>query len=101
MRVTIAKRDEVAEGQRMMFAIDGKKLALFNVQGDYYCIADTCSHDDGPLADGKRDGYTIACPRHGAKFYLRDGRVLSFPAVRGIDAYPVEVVGDEITIDIN
>ena len=101
MRITIAKNSEVAVGERKMFTIGEMRLALFNVDGKYYCIADICSHDDGPVAEGECDGYTIECPRHGAKFDLRDGSVLSFPAIRGIPSYPVEVIDDEITIDIN
>lgn len=100
MRITIAKSDELAEGERKMFTVGEKRLALFNVGGEYYCIADICSHDDGPVAEGECDGYTIECPRHGARFDLRDGSVLSFPAIRGIPSHPVEIMNDEITIDI-
>ena len=101
MRITIAKKDEVSEGEKKMFAVGDKRLALFNVGGVYYCIGDICSHDDGPVAEGECEGYEIECPRHGARFDLRDGSVLSFPAIRGIPSSPVALVGDEITIDIN
>ena len=45
MRITIAKKDEVSEGEKKMFAVGDKRLALFNVGGVYYCIGDICSHD--------------------------------------------------------
>ena len=101
MQITIAKKDEILEGGRKIFAVGEKRLALFNVGGEYYCIGDICSHDDGPVAEGECDGYSIECPRHSAKFDLRDGSVLYFPAIRGIPSYPVEIVGDELTIDID
>ena len=101
MRITIAKSDELGVGERKLFTVNEKRLALFNVGGEYYCIGDICSHDDGPVAEGECDGYAIECPRHGAKFDLRDGSVLTFPAIRGIPSYAVEILDDEITIDID
>ena len=59
-----------------------------------------CSHDGGTISDGETDGYIIKCPRHWAKFDIRDGRTRSLPATRGIPSYPVEVVGGELIIDI-
>ena len=35
------------------------------------------------------EGYEISCPRHGARFDVRTGRVLSLPAVQSVSAYPV------------
>jgi 3-phenylpropionate/trans-cinnamate dioxygenase ferredoxin subunit len=66
-------------------------LAVFNIAGAYYAIADVCSHDDGPVAEGELEGYEIECPRHGARFDVRSGKVLSFPAIVDIPAYPVKI----------
>jgi len=57
-----------------------------------------CTHDGGPLGEGQLDGFTIACPRHGAKFDIRDGRALTMPATRATVAHDVKVVGDEILV---
>ena len=77
------------------------RIALFNIDGEYYCIGDVCSHDDGPVAEGECDGFEIQCPRHGARFDLRDGRVLCFPAIRDIPSYPVSIKGDLVQIEID
>ena len=63
-----------------------------------YCIADVCSHDDGPVAEGELNGYEIECPRHGAHFDVRTGKVLSFPAIVDIPAYPVRVEDDVVYV---
>lgn len=99
-RVTIASRDELQPGERLIVEVDGRPLALFNIGGEYYCIADVCSHDDGPVAEGELCGHEIECPRHGARFDVRDGKVLSFPAIVNIPSYPVIVAGDEIQIEM-
>jgi 3-phenylpropionate/trans-cinnamate dioxygenase ferredoxin subunit len=73
-------------------------IALFNLNGTYYAIQDVCSHDDGPVAEGDLEGNEIICPRHGARFDVRTGEVLSLPAAVDIPAYPVRVEGEEILI---
>lgn len=98
--VTVAKTAEISPGAREVFEIEGLYIAVFNVDGRYYAVEDRCTHDDGPLAEGDIDGYEIICPRHGARFDLRDGRVLSMPAVLPVPWFPVRVEGDEIQIGL-
>jgi 3-phenylpropionate/trans-cinnamate dioxygenase ferredoxin subunit len=98
--VAVATQDELPNGARKLVEIDGRALAVFNIAGEYFAIADVCSHDDGPVAEGDLDGYEIECPRHGARFDVRNGDVLSFPAIVGIPAYPVKVEGDEILVGL-
>jgi 3-phenylpropionate/trans-cinnamate dioxygenase ferredoxin subunit len=54
-----------------------------------YAIDDVCTHDDGPVGEGEVDGFTITCPRHGARFDIRSGKALSLPAVVDVNTYPV------------
>jgi 3-phenylpropionate/trans-cinnamate dioxygenase ferredoxin subunit len=98
--VTIASIDELADGERLIFEIDDLSVALFNLGGQYYAIADLCSHDDGPVAEGELEGLEIACPRHGARFNMETGEALTLPAVVDIPAYPVRVMGDDIQIGL-
>jgi 3-phenylpropionate/trans-cinnamate dioxygenase ferredoxin subunit len=98
--IPIAKVSELGNGERLLFDIGGEPIALFNIAGEYFAIADVCSHDDGPVAEGELLNHEIACPRHGAKFDLRTGEALSLPAVVDIPAYPVRVEGDEILIGL-
>ena len=98
--VAVATKDELPNGARKLLEIDGRPIAVFNVAGEYYAIADVCSHDDGPVAEGELEGYEIECPRHGAHFDVRDGKVLSFPAIVDIPAYPVKVEGEEILVGL-
>lgn len=99
--VTVATTDEVKPGERIVVEIGRHWVAVFNVDGQYYAIRDVCTHDDGPLADGELDGYEIECPRHGARFDIRDGRVTAPPAVRPVPFYPVRVEGDEVQIEVD
>ncbi len=98
--VAVATTDEIPSGSRKLLEVDGRAIAVFNIAGTYYCIADVCSHDDGPVAEGELDEYEIECPRHGAHFDVRSGKVLSFPAIVDIPAYPVRVEDGDVLVGL-
>jgi 3-phenylpropionate/trans-cinnamate dioxygenase ferredoxin subunit len=98
--VTAAKVGDIPCGKGKQVEIAGKTLALFNSNGTYYAIDGICTHRSAPLAEGDCAGDVVCCPWHGAHFSLTTGAHLSPPATRGVKAYPVQVVGDEIQIDV-
>jgi len=98
--VTVATTDEIKPGERMVFEVGRHWVVVFNVDGNYYALRDLCTHDDGPLAEGRLDGCEIECPRHGARFDVRTGEVTAPPAVRPVPNYTVRVVGSEIQIEV-
>lgn len=98
--LAVATVDELGNGERILVDVDGERIAVFNIAGEYFAIADVCSHDDGPVAEGELDGYEIECPRHGALFDIRTGKALTLPAVVDIPAYPVRVEGEEIQLGL-
>jgi len=98
--IQIAPASELPNGERMYVTVDDKSIVIFNIAGNLCAIADLCSHDDGPLGDGDVEGHEVICPRHGARFDIRTGKVLSMPAVVDIPAYPVRVREGMIEIGI-
>lgn len=98
--IAIAAVEDLPNGERLFVEIDNESIVVFNIAGGYYAIGDVCSHDNGPLGDGDLDGFDVQCPRHGAKFDVRTGKVRSLPAVEDIPAYPVRVVDGQIEIGV-
>ena len=96
--VTVAKVNEIAPGTVKVVRVEDAPIGIANVDGEFYAFADVCTHDDGPVAEGKLDEYVIECPRHGAKFDIRTGAVLQLPAVVPIPVYDLKVEGDEIKV---
>ena len=96
----ISPADEFPPGERIFVEIEGRPIVLFNIAGELFSIADTCSHDDGPVGEGDLEGYSITCPRHGARFDVSNGKVLQMPAVVDIPAYPVRVVNGIIQLGL-
>ncbi|HBX69635.1 MAG TPA: biphenyl 2,3-dioxygenase [Chloroflexi bacterium] len=96
----VAAADELPNGERLFVEIGENFLVIFNIAGQIYAIEDLCSHDDGPLGDGDLEDHEIICPRHGARFDVRDGKALTLPAVEAIPAYPVQVVDGQIRVGL-
>lgn len=96
-----AKVAEVPDPGKILVEVADRLVALFHVEGKFYALDDVCTHDDGPLAEGELTGYEIACPRHGARFDIRTGRVVCMPATKPTIAHEVQVIGDEVRIRIN
>jgi len=92
---------ELQEGSNLFVEVDDQPVALFRVEGQVYAIDDVCTHDGGPLADGKLHGFEIECDRHGARFDIRSGSGISMPAVENVRAHHVKIDGDTIFVAIN
>lgn len=99
--VKVGKISEIGPGERKIIEIDGTFVAIFNVGGTFYAIEDVCSHDDGPVAEGELDGFAIECPRHGARFDIRDGKVLRFPAITPIRSFKIAAEGEDLVLDLS
>lgn len=88
---------EIGEGERDVFEVNGRWVAVFRVSDKYYAVEDLCTHDGNVLTEDKKgrqvplDGYEIECPRHGARFDIRTGRVLSAPALVDIPFFETRV----------
>jgi 3-phenylpropionate/trans-cinnamate dioxygenase ferredoxin subunit len=76
----------------------GHVIALANVGGEFFAVDDTCSHEEASLSEGGLTGEILVCPRHGARFNVKSGRVLSLPAVRSVASYAVKVDGDDVLV---
>jgi len=95
----IATIHEIPSGQAKKVKVGEKDIALFNVNGTFYAIDNTCPHRGGPLSEGELEGQEVVCPWHGARFNVTTGAHLSPPAPRDVTAYKVLVTGDDVQIE--
>lgn len=98
--VEIAPVEDLPGGERLFVELENKPIVIFNIAGQLFAIGDVCTHDDGPLGDGDLEGFNIVCPRHGAEFDVRTGKVVQMPAVVDIPAYPIRVVDGMIQVGV-
>jgi 3-phenylpropionate/trans-cinnamate dioxygenase ferredoxin subunit len=96
----VGKVSDIPVGRVKVYEVGNREIAVCNVNGEFYAIDDVCTHDGGSLDQGELDGYEIECPRHGARFDVRDGSVTELPAVVPVDRFNVRVQGDDIEIEV-
>jgi 3-phenylpropionate/trans-cinnamate dioxygenase ferredoxin component len=97
--VKVARTDDIGPGEKKIVEVDGMLMVIVNLDGEYFALEDVCTHDGGPLGEGRLDDGQIICPRHGARFDVRTGDVLSLPAFEPVPAYAVRVEDHDVLVD--
>ena len=91
--------DDVPAGGAKLVALNGQEIALFNVEGAFSALDNTCPHRGGPLADGSLAGKAVTCPWHAWEFDVTTGACLNNPTAR-VRAYPVEIQGNDVFVTL-
>lgn len=98
--VKVATVDELPADGGKLVEVKDVRIAIFKLDGELYAIEDVCTHDGGPLVEGQIvNGCQVQCPRHGARFDIRTGAALSFPAFEATNTFAVHVEGDDVLIE--
>lgn len=97
----VASKADVPVGHVKVYTVEKKRIAVCNVEGKFYAVADLCTHDGGPLGEGELVENTIECPRHGARFDVETGAVVCMPAVIPIATYPCEERGEDLWVAVS
>lgn len=98
--VKVAKTSELEPGHGRLVEVNGKPIALFNVDGQFFAIDNTCTHRGGPLAEGEVSGHEVTCPWHHGRFDVRTGEVVGPPAQRAVVRYGVRVTGADVEVEV-
>lgn len=88
---------DVAPGSGIVAEINGQSIAVFNQNGTFYAIDNTCVHRGGPLGEGELDGDTVACPWHSWRYSVKTGKCLTNPSAC-VKTYDVKVEGSDIKV---
>ena len=100
MKHKVCTTSEIADDTMKSFDIEGEPVLLARVDGQYYAIADTCTHAMAYLSEGELlEGCRVQCPDHAAVFDLKTGKALALPAAGAVEVYKVVVEGDDIYIE--
>ncbi len=96
--VRVAGRSDIEDGEFMTVEVGNEIIVLSRFAGDFFAVAEACTHAGGPLGDGYQDGETIECPWHASRFSLRTGRVEKQPADKALGRYAVRVDGEDVLV---
>ena len=106
-RVVVARANEIAPGDRKLVDVAGRAIVVFNINGEFFALANRCPHKAGELCKGKITGFVsspdpgvyeythqgevIRCPWHGWEFHIRTGKSWCDPRTMSARAYDVKV----------
>jgi 3-phenylpropionate/trans-cinnamate dioxygenase ferredoxin component len=99
--IDVIEPTTLANGEHVVVDVDGTEVAVFKIDGEFFAIEDVCSHDGAEIASGELEGDEIVCPRHGARFCVKTGKVLCAPAYEDIVSFPVRLVDGKVQVRDN
>ncbi|HWL05612.1 MAG TPA: Rieske (2Fe-2S) protein [Xanthobacteraceae bacterium] len=107
----VARADEIGPGQSKLVTARGREIGIFNVNGDYFALANKCPHEGASLCKGRiiglaeadepgqyrlsRQGELLRCPWHGWEFDIRTGQSWCDPENTRVRAYSTRVESGE------
>ena len=95
--VRVTGTTDVKSGQGIVVEVNGKTLAVFNVNGAFHAIDNTCIHRGGPLGEGDLEGSVVTCPWHGWQYDVTTGACVANPAAK-VERYEVKVEGTDVKV---
>ena len=98
---TVAHTEEIPAGKRKRVEVRGQLISIFNIDGEYYAIYDTCPHKGtAPLIRGTLDGVAVKCPNHGYRFDLKTGEC-NVDQTFNSKVFQIKVEGNEILLNLD
>ena len=91
---------DIHPGTMVGIEIEGKKILVANVDGQFYAMRSTCNHMGGSLEKGKLEGSVVTCPRHGAKWDVKSGKLVQFSQqLPSEPVYKVSTVENQVFVE--
>jgi 3-phenylpropionate/trans-cinnamate dioxygenase ferredoxin subunit len=103
--VKVGESSEIPIGKMKMFKIGEKEYLVANVNGNYYAIANRCTHANGDLSQSSLEGNVVTCPKHKSTFDVTTGKVISgpkmlfiHPRINDVPSYEVKIEGTALLL---
>ena len=99
--VRVASVSDIPSGTAKIVEVVGEHIAVFNVNGKFYAMNNTCLHRGGPLGEGFVNGseLTVECPWHGWTYSLETGET-SFDQNQKVKTYTVKVQDSDVFLEL-
>jgi 3-phenylpropionate/trans-cinnamate dioxygenase ferredoxin subunit len=99
--VKVARTSDIPVGTLRKYDVRLNEFVIAHSANGFHAFADECTHDGAPFGDGRLDGHEIVCPRHGARFDIRTGKVTGPPALIPVEVYELKIEGDDILVRLD
>ena len=117
--IEVCKVEEVEHGEGKVVKVKGVEVGIFNIDGEFYALLNSCCHQRGPVCTGdirKRVGgdvpplgnlpevyftedYVVICPWHGWAYDIKTGEHAGDPDIR-IPTYKIVVEEQTVYLDV-
>ena len=98
--IKVANTNDLKPGENKVVNANGTGVALFNVEGEFFAISNTCLHRGGPLGEGFLEGDVVTCPWHGWRYNVKTGTNVMMPTAK-VANYQVKVEGDDVLVAVD
>jgi nitrite reductase/ring-hydroxylating ferredoxin subunit/uncharacterized membrane protein len=89
---------ELEEGRPRVVRAGDTEVMLYQDGGRLHALWASCTHECGPLAEGRFADGNVTCPWHGSTFRLADGKVVRGPAAASQPVYETRVVDGKVEV---
>ncbi|MDX1660762.1 MAG: non-heme iron oxygenase ferredoxin subunit [Gemmatimonadota bacterium] len=96
----VGTTDEIPDGEMKGYEVNGVRVGVANLDGEFRAFHDCCTHQQYTLSDSMLIGDRVTCDWHGAAFDLKTGEVKALPATKPLPIFEVDVRGDEIWVAV-
>jgi len=90
----------IATNAMVAVDVEGRRIAVANVDGMMFAFDDACTHRHCSLVKGRLSGTTVTCQCHGSQFDVTTGKVLRGPAAQPVHTYPVTLHDGRVQIEV-
>lgn len=97
--VKVAKVADVPEGEVIAVDFGSERVAIANVDGDFFAFSAVCQHMGGPLEEGFLEGTALQCPWHAGDYDVTSGDALSPPASGKLNLFTVRIQGEDLELE--
>lgn len=98
--IRCAKKQDIPESEGVVSEVEGKRIAIFNVAGNFCAISNVCPHRGGPLGEGELVGKVVTCPWHGWQFDVTTGANPENAKVT-VPRYEIRLEGEDVLIKLS
>lgn len=95
----VASTGDIPPGSGISVEVGDKPIAVFNCDGTFYAIDDTCPHQGGPLGEGEIEGTVVACPWHEWRYDVCTGVNVDDDDCK-VASYPTKIDGTDILVEV-
>ena len=98
--IDVVAVESVPEADVTAVYVDGKEIALYEMEGEIFATDNLCTHGAGRMSDGFFDGREIECPLHQGRFDVCTGQAMCAPLTDNIRVYPVRIENKRVFVNM-